>query len=72
MCDVLHTVANLQDSLQSKQLDLATVPVITFSRLMELKESPTSSTWFVDHKRVQVLKGGNIGIAEKARISGMS
>ncbi len=51
LCDVLHTVAKLQGSLQSKQLDLATVPVMvesTISRLKELKEYLTSSTWFND------------------------
>lgn len=28
LCDIFHTIAKLQGSLQSKQLDLATVPVI--------------------------------------------
>ncbi len=53
LCNVLHTVAKLQGSLQSKELDLAIVPVMvdsTVSRLVELKENPLSSTWFKDHK----------------------
>ena len=52
LCDVLHTVAKLQGSLQAKELDLATVPVTvkgTITRLVELKEHPGSSTWFKDH-----------------------
>lgn len=47
LCDVLHTVAKLQASLQAKKLDLASVPVLvdgTLSRLKELKENPPSST----------------------------
>jgi len=55
LCDVLHTVAKLQGSLQSKQIDLAAVPGMvesTLSRLRELKETPSSSTWFKDHKSV--------------------
>lgn len=55
LCDVLHTVAKLQGSLQSKELDLAIVPVMvdsTVARLVELKESPLSSTWFKDHTAV--------------------
>ena len=55
LCDVLHTVDKLQGSLQCKQLDLATVPVMvesTVSRLKDLKERPTSSTWFNDHASV--------------------
>ena len=46
LCDI-HAAG-----LQSKQIDLATVPVMaesTVSRLRELKESPSSSTWFKDH-----------------------
>ena len=46
--DVLHTIAKLQGSLQSKELDLAIVPVMvnsTIARLDELKEKPLSSTW---------------------------
>ena len=42
----------LQAGLQSKRIDLATVPVMaesTVSRLRELKESPSSSTWFKGH-----------------------
>jgi hypothetical protein len=55
LCDVLHTVAKLHGSLQSKELDLATVPVMvdaTIKRLRELKEKPASSTWFKDHLTV--------------------
>ena len=57
LCDVLHTVAKLQASLQAKELDLTSVPVLqlvdgTLSRLKELKESPSSSTWFKDHRNV--------------------
>ena len=55
LCDVLHTVAKLHGSLQSKQLDLATVPVMvesTIKRLREFKESPATSTWFKDHAAV--------------------
>ena len=55
LCDVLHTVAKLQGSLQTKQLNLATVPVMTestVSRLKEMKEYPMSSTWFKDHTAV--------------------
>ena len=55
LCDVLHTVAKLQASLQAKEIDLASVPVLvdgTLSRLKELKENPHSSTWFKDHKTV--------------------
>ena len=52
LSDVLHTVAKLQGSLQGKDIDLASVPVMVESitkRLKELKESPKSSTWFKDH-----------------------
>ena len=55
LCDVVHTVAKLQGSLQSKVLDLATVPILvqsTISRLTEIKEILSSSTWFKDHVRV--------------------
>ena len=55
LCDVLHTIAKLQGSLQSKELDLAIVPVMvnsTIARLDELKEKPLSSTWFKDHMSV--------------------
>lgn len=55
LSDVLHVVAKLQGSLQSKELDLATVPVMvegTISRLRELKNYPESSTWFKDHVAV--------------------
>ena len=50
--DVLHTVAKLQGSLQSKDIDLASVLVMvesTTHRLKELKDDPNSSTWFKDH-----------------------
>ena len=46
LCDVLHTVAKLHGSLQSKQLDFATVSVMvesTIKRLREFKESPATS-----------------------------
>ncbi len=52
LCDVLHNIAKLQGSLQAKELDLATAPVLvkgTLARLTELKEHPGSSTWFKDH-----------------------
>ena len=57
LCDVVHTVAKLQGSLQSKVLDLATVPILvqsTISRLTEIKEILSSSTWFKDHVHVSV------------------
>ena len=52
---ILHTVAKLQGSLQSKDLDLSMVPMMvqtTISRLRELKDHPSSSTWFKDHSLV--------------------
>ena len=52
LSDVLHTVAKLQGSLQGKDIDLASVPVMvdcTTKRLKELKESLKSSAWFKDH-----------------------
>lgn len=55
LCDVLRTVAKLHGSLQSKELDIATVPVMvesTVKRLRELKENTPSSTWFKDHVAV--------------------
>ncbi len=55
LCDVLHTVAKLQGGLQSKDLDLSVVPVMvqtTTGRLRELKDNPSSSTWFKDHSLV--------------------
>ena len=55
LCDVLHTLTKLQCSLQSKDLDLATVPTLmqcTIARLMEIKECVSSSTWFKDHTAV--------------------
>ena len=55
LSDVLHTVAKLQGSLQSKELDLASVPGMvsnTIDRLKELKEKPDTSTWFKDHATV--------------------
>ena len=54
LCDVLHNVAKLQ-GLQSKQIDLAAVPIMdesTLSRLREWKETPSSSTCFKDHTSV--------------------
>ena len=55
LCDILQIVANLQGSLQAKQLNLAMVPVLvhvdsTITRLKELKEDPRTSTWFKDIK----------------------
>ena len=47
--------AKLHGSLQSKELNLATVPVMesgTIKRLQELKEHPATSTWFKDHLKV--------------------
>ena len=55
LCDILHTVAKLQGSLQAKELDLVTVPVMvkgTLTRLVELKEHPGSSTWSKDQTAV--------------------
>ena len=54
-CDVLHTLAKLQGSLQSQDLNLASVPGMaegTIARLKELKEMPNTSTWFKDHASV--------------------
>ena len=49
LSDVLHTVAKLQ----SKELDLASVPGIDrLKELKELKEKPDTSTWFKDHATV--------------------
>ena len=42
LCDVLHTVAKLQGSLLQT----------TVVRLRELKDRPSSSTWFKDHSQV--------------------
>ena len=55
LSDVLHTVAKLQGSLQGKEVDLASVPLMvesTTQRLKELKENTDSSTWFKDHYAV--------------------
>ncbi len=55
LSDVLHTVAKLQGSLQSKELNLSSVPDMvsnTKDRLKELKEKPHTSTWFKDHATV--------------------
>ena len=49
LCDVLHTLAKLQGSLQSQSLNLACVPGMvesTIARFKELKEMPNTSTWF--------------------------
>ena len=46
LCDVLHTVAKLQSSLQTNDLDLSMVPVMvqtTVSRLKELKVAALGS-----------------------------
>ena len=55
LSDVLHTVAKLQASLQARELDLASAPVLvdgTICRLRELKENPPSSMRFKDHNNV--------------------
>ena len=55
LCDVLHTVAKLQSSLQTKDLDLPMVPLLvqtTVGRLKELKDYPSNSTWFKHHLKV--------------------
>ena len=52
---VLHTVARLQGYLQSKSIDIASVPAMvngTITRLKELKDNTNSSTWFKDHMNV--------------------
>lgn len=52
---LLHTVVKLQGSLQSKNLDLAAVPLVvqsTISRLIEIKDVLLSTTWFKDHTTV--------------------
>ena len=52
LSDVLHTVVKLQTSLQSKEMDLASVPVMVKTiteRLRELVEFPDSSTLCKDH-----------------------
>ena len=72
LCDILHTVAKLQASLQAKELDLASVPLLvdsTLSRLIELKENPLSTTWFKDHRNVftdsNLLGERNIDISDE-------
>ena len=55
LSDVMHTVAKLQGVLQSKEIDLASVPAIvdsTIKRLRELKGNTNSSTWFKHHSSV--------------------
>ena len=71
LCDILHTLAKLQGSLQSQSLNLACVPGMVegaIARLKELKEKPDTSTWFKDHISVfsgpQQLGEHNISIAE--------
>ena len=77
LCDILHTVAKLHGSLQSKELDLATVPVMvsgTIKRLQELTEHPATSTWFEDHLKVftetsqSSLQDVNVSEADKTSI----
>ena len=72
LCGILHTVAKLQASLQAKELDSASVPVLvdsTLSRLIELKENPSSTTWFKDHRNVftdiNLLGERNIDISDE-------
>ena len=55
LCDVLHTVAKLQGCLQTKSIDIASIPAMvnsTITRLKELKDNPDTSTWFKDHMNV--------------------
>ena len=55
LSDVLHTVAKLQANLQSKDIDLASLPGMVDSTtkwLVELKENVSSTTWFKDHSLV--------------------
>ena len=55
LCDVLHILAGLQGSLQAKTLNLGLVPGMvesTIARLQEIKDTPTTSTWFKDHTTV--------------------
>ena len=55
LCDVLHTIAKLHGSVQTKDLDLSLVPAMvqsTVGRLEELRDHPTDSTWFKDHSVV--------------------
>ena len=55
LCDVLHTVAKLQGSLQGKSIDIASVPAMvngTITRLKELKDNTETSTWFKNHMNV--------------------
>ncbi len=70
-CDILHTVAKLQGSLQSNDLDLSIIPTMgegTLSRLKELKETSSSSTWFKNHSLVfsdpELLGKRNITVTE--------
>ena len=50
LCDVTHIVAKLQGSLQSKVLPVMVKS--TISRLNEIKDVSSSSTWFKDHVNV--------------------
>ena len=55
LCDVLHTLAKLQGSLQFQGLNLVSVPGMvegTIARRKELKEMPNTSMWFKDHASV--------------------
>ena len=55
LCDVLYTVAKLQGCLQTKSIDIASIPAMvnsTITRLKELKDNPDTSTWFKDHMNV--------------------
>ncbi len=61
----------LQGSLQSNDLDLSIIPTMvegTLSRLKELKETPSSSTWFKNHSLVfsdpELLGKRNITVTE--------
>lgn len=74
LCDVLHTVAALQASLQAKDIDLASVPAMvdsTTKRLMELKTNVNTSTWFKNHSSVFTddaqLEAKNIVVTEEEK-----
>ena len=51
LCDVLHTVAKLQGSLQSEDLNLSIISTMVESAIIykELNDSHSSSTWFKNH-----------------------
>ena len=68
LCDVLHTVAKLQRSLQSKSIDLFSITAMVECTLKWLqKEDYKSCTWFKDHLMVftDVLQLGSRNITEE-------